>query len=199
MVEQVGPPVQHPDVDEPGQGVQRAVPTIGLYRGGEERGGIRRETVERQDPAGGSEFWRPDYVELQDVGVTRVRVQPLHVELMALVGRIGRLAPLDTDSGMSSHEPVELSLQQFRFRPDRAGRERDDDAFRARSLPAPRGQGRDRRQGDQAGQNQLRETGGAERVDGPAPSSDRATAPWRDRHPQDRRAACRAGSRRAAS
>ncbi len=71
------------------------------------------KAVERQNPAGGGELGSPDRVELEDVGIARTGVEPLHVELMALVGGVGGAALLDPDVGMLAHEPRELAPQHL--------------------------------------------------------------------------------------
>ena len=88
--------------------------------------GRRPEAVERQDPAGGGELRRPDRVELEDVGLARPRVEPLHVELMALVGRVGRGPLHDPDVGVLPHESRELAAQDLALGAERAAREGDD-------------------------------------------------------------------------
>ena len=51
--------------------------------------------VERSDPAGSGKLRGPDDIELQDVRLWSTCVQPLHVELVPLIGGIGSDADLD--------------------------------------------------------------------------------------------------------
>ena len=121
---EVGAPIEHADVHEPGQGIERAVPAIGRHRRREELVDRRPETVERGNPPRGRELRRPDHVELQHIGLADVRVEPLDVELVALVGVVGRGAQLDRDLGMRGAEPLELPARHLAFAAEEAARQR---------------------------------------------------------------------------
>jgi hypothetical protein len=89
-----------------------------------EAGDIRSKTIERKNPSGGSELRRPDDVELQDVRCRRARIQPLDVELMALIGGVRRDAQLHPHVRMPLREPIQLPTNDCGFRPERAAGER---------------------------------------------------------------------------
>ena len=72
--------------------------------------------------SGGGELRGPDRVELENVGLADVGVEPLHVELMALVGGV-RSGPLhDPDIGVLLHESRELAPQDRAFGAECAAR-----------------------------------------------------------------------------
>jgi len=83
------------------------------------------KAVQREDPLGGGELGSPDGVELEDVGVARPGVEPLHVELVALVGGVGGSALLDPDVGMLAHEPPELAAEHLPLGAEHAAGEGD--------------------------------------------------------------------------
>src|SRR5439155_19492227 len=83
---------------------------------------------------------RPHRVELQHVGVAGVGVQPLDVELMALVGGVSGLAQLNANIGVLLLEAVELPPEDVRLAPDGAGREGDDRPALFRAAAAEQGQ-----------------------------------------------------------
>ena len=120
---QVGSPVQHADVDEPRQGVQRAVPAIGRDGGGKEPIDGRMIPIEAGNPPGRRELRRPHDVELQDVGIARPRVEPLDIELMPLVRRIGRRPQRHRDRRMRPPEAFELAADDVGFPSDHAAGE----------------------------------------------------------------------------
>ncbi len=120
VVEQIGAPIQQADVDEPGQRVERSVPPRGFDRRGHEVVCVGRESVERQHPAGGGEFRDPDHVELQYVGRFRPCVQPLHIELMALIRGIRRDLQVHADAGMLVGEPRKLTADHVALGTERA-------------------------------------------------------------------------------
>ena len=140
---EVGPPVQHADVHEPRQRVQRAVPAVRSDGGGKELIDARFEPVEAGNPSRGREFRGPDDVELQDVGIARPGVQPLHVQLMPLVRRVRRGPQRDVNRGVRLAEPIELAPDHFAFAPDEAAGKRQD--VRLRPDAALRRQHRRRR------------------------------------------------------
>src|SRR6185312_15099622 len=124
---QIGPPIKHPDIHEPGNGKEGIPPTIGRDGRGKEGRGIGPETVQREDPACGGEFRRPDHVELKNIGLAGPRVEPLHVELMLLVRRVRSLPLYHSDSRVLCHEPCELLAEYHRLCPQHARRKRDGD------------------------------------------------------------------------
>jgi hypothetical protein len=77
--DQVRPPVQHANVNEPGECKEGVLPAIGDDRRGEESRGIGLELVERENPPCRGKFRRPDGVQLEDVWIARPGVQPLDV------------------------------------------------------------------------------------------------------------------------
>ena len=97
--------------------------------GREEVGGVGGGLVQRQHPSGCGELGGPDDVQLQHVRLGCTGVQPLHVQLMALVGCVGRDAQLDAHAGMLLLERRELLLHQAPFRAERAGRQRHERAI----------------------------------------------------------------------
>ena len=119
-IEEIGAPVEQPDVNEPGHPVQGAPPPRSRERGREEVVDVGSKAVERQDPAGRRELCRPDDVELQDIWIRRAGIQPLHVQLMALVGRVGCDAQLDLHTGMALSETHELPAHDLGFGAERA-------------------------------------------------------------------------------
>jgi hypothetical protein len=113
--EEVGTPVQHADIHEPGQGEQLPLPAVGRDGHGEERRRVRAEPLERQDPSGGGELRRPDGVHLENVRVGGPGIEPLHIELVAKVGGIGGGTHLDPDARTLPVEPLELATQDLSF------------------------------------------------------------------------------------
>jgi hypothetical protein len=102
------------------------------------------------EDAGCAPFLRgPDHVELQHVRLAGPGVEPLHIELVALPGRVRRLAQLDADVGVLLVEAIDLPAQNLRFLANRAGREDDDRLLRA-AVAADRGQKRRQRQEQRA-------------------------------------------------
>ena len=79
--------------------------------------------VEAGNPPGCRELRRPHDVELQDVGIAHPRVEPLHVELMPLVRRIGRGPQRHVDRWMRSPEAFELPADDLAFPADHAAGE----------------------------------------------------------------------------
>ena len=92
--------------------------------GGEEVVDVEVESVERQNPSGRRELRGPDHVELQHVGIGRAGVEPLHVELMALVGGVGRGLHLHAYGRVQRLEAVELPPNRLAFPAYRAASER---------------------------------------------------------------------------
>jgi hypothetical protein len=164
-LQQVGAPVEHPHVDEPGQRVEGAAPAVGLDGGGEEGVDVGGEAVERQDPAGGAELGGPHHVELEDVGVAGAGVEPLDVELVALVGGVGGAALLDHDVGVGGGEARELRRQHLGLRTQRAAGEGDyrraagGGAAAAGGDAGERGKRQGERQGQRGGQRRERTAG----------------------------------------
>jgi hypothetical protein len=132
----VGAPIEHADVDEPGQGEQRAVQLVRCAHAGEEPLDVD-VLGERRQEAGARELGDPHDVELQHVGRGDASGQPLHVELMAEVGGVGRAAHLDVDVWMRGLEALDERREGATFL---AERRRTDDELHG--VVRPRG-GRD--------------------------------------------------------
>src|SRR5262249_5913712 len=118
----VGAPVQHADVDEPRQRIQRAVPAVRGQDASEETVRWWMEPVEAGNPSGGCEFGRPDDIELKDVRVDRSRIEPLHVELVPLIRSIRRWPQLDMNRWVRLLETLELEPNDLAFPADAAER-----------------------------------------------------------------------------
>jgi hypothetical protein len=103
-------------------------PAVGLDGGREEVRLAGREALEWQDPPGGSELGGPYDVELKDVGLADARVEPLHVELVALGGVVRRALHVDEDVRVERHEARDLPAQELTLGAKRAAREGDDRA-----------------------------------------------------------------------
>ena len=54
----------------------------------------RAKLVQGQDPPSGSKLRSPDYIQLENVRIACPRIEPLHVELVLLVGGVGVFALL---------------------------------------------------------------------------------------------------------
>ena len=124
-VEQIGPPIEHADVHEPRQGKERSLPPISRDRGGEEFVRRRMEAVKRQNPSGRRELRCRDGIELQDVRLRGVRIQPLDVQLVLLVGGIGNRLNFNLQVGMLRLERGELMPQHLAFTTDGAAGEHE--------------------------------------------------------------------------
>jgi hypothetical protein len=87
--------------------------------------------INGKNPSGPRKLGGPDHVELQDVGSRCSGVEPLDVQLMALIGGIGRDAQLDFDAGMTFGKPIDLTSHHRGFGADGAAGERQslDTAF----------------------------------------------------------------------
>ena len=81
-------------------------------------------------------------VELEDVGVADPRVEPLHVELVPLVGRVRRVPLDDADLRMLLGEPGELGAQHPRLRSEDTDGQGDLDAL-AGLISAPQAERRE--------------------------------------------------------
>src|SRR5687767_5811917 len=78
--EEVGPPIEHSHVHEPGDRVEPPLPPVRLQAGRKPIMFRWSETIEGEDPSGGGEFGRPDHIELQDIRSPHLGIEPLHVE-----------------------------------------------------------------------------------------------------------------------
>jgi hypothetical protein len=76
---------------------------------------VNGKRVEREYPSRPGELSSPDDVKLQDVGLDGAGVEPLNIQLMALVGGIRRDTQLDRDTRVGLAEPVELTPRDGRF------------------------------------------------------------------------------------
>jgi hypothetical protein len=85
------------------------------------------KAVEWENPSRGRKLRGPYDIELEDVGITRSRVQPLDVELMPLVRGIGSISAHDSDGRVLRIETSDLSREHLGFGPEGAPRKRDDD------------------------------------------------------------------------
>src|SRR4051794_21342681 len=83
--------------------------------------------IEREDPTCGSEFGGPDGVELENVGIARAGIEPLHVELVSLIGGIRSIAPDHANVGVLGVESGQLPVQHFRLSAKGAAGEGHDD------------------------------------------------------------------------
>src|SRR5258708_25338313 len=108
MGEEVGAPIQHPDIDKPRQRVQRTTPSVCFHAALEILIGGRMKAIEAVNPTRRGEFCGPDDVELKNVGIGSSCVQPLHVELMSLIGGIGGGAKSDSDRWVLRLKAIEL-------------------------------------------------------------------------------------------
>ena len=129
---QVSAPIQHADVDEPGQGVDVAPPSIGGHRRREEVFRMRLESIERENPSGGGELRRPDHVELQNVRFRCAGIEPLHVQLVTDIRRIGRGSNVHARVRMKRLKSCELPLNDSCLSSDRARRHGQRRLARAR-------------------------------------------------------------------
>ena len=120
-------PVEQSDVDEPGEGIQTAVPLVRLDGGGWKVFDVGFEAIQGKDPACRCELRRPDDVELQDVRLAGTGVQPLHVQLVPLIRRVRRTSLHDADLRVLGHESVELPSEHLGLGPDGAAGEDDFD------------------------------------------------------------------------
>jgi hypothetical protein len=120
MIDEVGAVVEHPGIDEPRERVEPPLHATGREGAREEPRRVGGEAVEREYPPGGGELGRPDHVELEHVRVAHPRVEPLDIELVALVGRVGRRALDHTDVRVRAREAHKLAAQHAGLGSDRA-------------------------------------------------------------------------------
>ena len=104
--------------------IARAFPASGRERRWQEIVDARLESVERQNPSGRRKLRHPDDVELQNVRRRRAGVEPLHVELMALIRRVGCDLQLHAHPGTPLCKTSELAPYNVALRSERAARER---------------------------------------------------------------------------
>lgn len=78
------------------------------------------------DPSRRCELGGPDDVELQHVWNGSVRIEPLDVELMPLIGGVRRDAQFNLDVGMERVESSQLRAHHIRFGPERTPGKRQD-------------------------------------------------------------------------
>jgi hypothetical protein len=102
------------------------VPAVRRQRDGKEVLDAWIKSVEAQDPSRCGKLGCPDDVELQHVGVSGARVQPLHVQLVAMVRGVRRGLHVDANVGMHRVEPVQLRANRFAFSADGAAGEGED-------------------------------------------------------------------------
>ena len=133
-VEEIRPPVEQPDVDEPRYRIERALPASGRERRWQEIVDVRPESVERQNPSGRRKLRHPDDVELQDVWRRHAGVEPLHVELMPLIRGIWRGPKHNRKRWVLSLESIELSADHVAFTSDEAPGKREDAFGRAAAV-----------------------------------------------------------------
>jgi hypothetical protein len=125
--QEIGSPVEHADVHEPRQRKQGVPPPIRDDGGRKECGGVRLKSVQREDPTGRRELWGPDRIELEDIGVAGAGIEPLDIQLMPLIGGIGRVSADDTDSGVLGVEPLELPVEDLGLGAEGAAWKGDND------------------------------------------------------------------------
>jgi hypothetical protein len=99
------------------------LPAVRIERCGKEIVTVGGRQVDRVYPAGSGEFGSPDDVELEDIGIGRPGVQPLHVQLVALIGGVGCHAELDRHVRMQRFEPRQLRADDGALGAHRASRE----------------------------------------------------------------------------
>jgi hypothetical protein len=105
--------------------MQPSAPVVRPERRVEKVGeGLLRDAkfIERPDPPGRCEFGRPHHIELQDVRIRRPGVEPLHVELMTLIGGVGRRSNLDAHAVLGL-EPRNLAPDNLAFGAEHASGE----------------------------------------------------------------------------
>ena len=78
--------------------------------------------VDRPNPPGRCKLGRPDHIELQDVRIRRPGVEPLYVELMTLIGGVGRLSYFDAHAVLGL-EPRNLTPDNLAFGAEHASGE----------------------------------------------------------------------------
>jgi hypothetical protein len=78
------------------------------------------KAIKIQNPSGRGKFGGPHDIELQNVGIGGAGVEPLHIQLMAIVGSIGRRAHFDAQRRMTRLESRELASKELGLAADRA-------------------------------------------------------------------------------
>jgi hypothetical protein len=85
------------------------------------------KAVERENPTCGSELCGPHDIELEDVGITGSRVEPLHIKLMPLVRGVGSVSAHNPDARVLRIETCDLSREHLGLGTEGAPGKRDDD------------------------------------------------------------------------
>jgi len=100
--------IQQSDIGEPWKGVELPRPGVGGDRRWKEFRFRRTVLFQRENPSRRRKFGSPHYIELQDRRIADARVEPLHVELVALGRVVGCALQLDPDPGIELHEALQL-------------------------------------------------------------------------------------------